>query len=262
MDERGIKLSVNFEGKIALVTGASRGIGKEIAIMLLKKGCKVIFVSRSIENLKNVFLELDKYKKMYFPIVGDVSKIKEVEKIFKETKNLFDNINYLVCNVGQSKSEPPGHENYEEWQRMFHLNFFSTTNIIEKFKDDLALTKGSIVCISSICGQETIPGAPITYSVAKAALNAYVKGIASPFGEKNIRINAIAPGNILFENSTWDYKLKANKDTVLKMLRDNVPLKKFGTPKDIAYLTSWLLSKEASFVTGSIFVCDGGQTRN
>ena len=144
---------------------------------------------------------------------------------------------------------------------MFHLNFFSTTNIIEKFKDDLALSKGSIVCISSICGQEIIPGAPITYSVVKSALNAYVKGIALPLGKKNIRINAIAPGNILFEESIWDYKLKTNKARVLKMLRENVPLKKFGTPKDIASLTSWLLSKEASFVTGAIFVSDGGQTR-
>ena len=257
-----IKVSSDFKGKTALVTGASKGIGKEIAITLLKKGCKVIFISRSLKNLKKVFLELDEFRNMCFPIVGDVSYLKDVENIYKKYKSIFNTIDYLVCNVGHSESKAPGSENYEEWQRMFHLNFFCTTNIIEKFKDDLALSKGSIVCISSICGQEIIPGAPITYSVAKSALNAYVKGIAVPFGKKNIRINAIAPGNILFEKSIWDYKLKSNKASVLKMLRDNVPLKKFGNPKDIAYLTSWLLSKEASFVTGSIFVCDGGQTRN
>ena len=256
-----IKVSSDFKGKTALVTGASKGIGKEIAITLLKKGCKVIFISRSLENLEKVFLELDEFRNMYFPIVGDVSNLKDVEKIYKKSKNIFDVINYLVCNVGHSESNIPGNESYEEWQRIFHLNFFSATNIIEKFKDDLALSKGSIVCISSICGQEIIPGAPVTYSVAKSALNAYVKGIALPFGQKNIRINAIAPGNILFEKSIWDYKLKTNKARVLKMLRENVPLNKFGTTKDIASLTSWLLSKEASFVTGAIFVSDGGQTR-
>ena len=254
-------MSFDFKGKTALVTGASKGIGKEIAITLLKQGCKVIFISRNLKNLNKVFIELNEFRNMYFPVVGDVSNLKDVEKIYKKSKSIFNTIDYLVCNVGHSESKSPGSESYEEWQRMFHLNFFSTTNIIETFKDDLALSKGSIVCISSICGQEIIPGAPITYSVAKSALNAYVKGIALPFGKKNIRINAIAPGNILFEKSIWDSKLKTNKARVLKMLRENVPLKKFGTPKDIASLTSWLLSKEASFVTGAIFVSDGGQTR-
>lgn len=254
-------MSSDFKGKTALVTGASKGIGKEIAITLLKQGSKVIFISRNLKNLNKVFIGLDEFRNMYFPVIGDVTNMKDVEKIYKKSKTIFNTIDYLVCNVGNSESKNPGNESYEEWQRMFHLNFFSTTNIIEKFKDDLALSKGSIVCISSICGQEIIPGAPITYSVAKSALNAYVKATSLPFGKKNIRINAIAPGNILFENSVWDYKLKTNKARVFKMLSENVPLKKFGTPKDIASLTSWLLSKEASFVTGAIFVSDGGQTR-
>ena len=144
---------------------------------------------------------------------------------------------------------------------MFHVNFFSSINIIEKFKNDIKKSNGSIVCISSICGQEVIDGAPITYSVCKAALNSYVKSISRPFGKLNIRINAIAPGNILFKGSVWDKKLDNDKEKVSENIEKNVPLNKFGNPNDIASLTTWLLSDEASFVTGGIFVIDGGQTR-
>ena len=80
-------------------------------------------------------------------------------------------------------------------------------------------------------------------------------------GKKGIRINGIAPGNILFEGSSWSQKIKDNKEDVYKMINDEVPLNKFGTDEDISNLASWLLSKKAEFVTGSIFVSDGGQTR-
>tara|TARA_Y100000589_G_C26773856_1_gene474942 strand:- start:237 stop:614 length:378 start_codon:yes stop_codon:yes gene_type:complete len=118
---------------------------------------------------------------------------------------------------------------------------------------------GSIICISSICGLEVINGAPITYSVAKAALNAYVKGISRPLGKDGIRINAIAPGNILFEGSTWQHKLDDNPEIVEKMLKNNVTLNTFGRPIDIANLVLYLSSPISNFVTGSIFTLDGGQ---
>lgn len=175
MDEGTLNLLNIFKDKTALVTGASGGIGKEIAIRLLEKGCKVILVSRKKKNLEDSFLNIKKYKKMYFFVIGDVTKISHIENIFVQSKKIDQKIDFLVCNVGNGQSEIPGNEYYEEWQRMLHINFFSTTNIIEKFKYEIAKTKGSIVCISSICGQEVISGAPITYSVAKAALNSYVK---------------------------------------------------------------------------------------
>ena len=126
----------------------------------------------------------------------------------------------------------------------------------------LSKRNGVVVCISSICGVESIPGAPIAYSVSKAALNHYVKIAANSLAQKNIRINAIAPGNILFKGSTWDKKMKANKKKVYKMIHDNVALKKFGTPNDISSLTMYLSSDLSSFATGSIWTIDGGQTKS
>ena len=120
---------------------------------------------------------------------------------------------------------------------------------------------GSIVCISSICGIESISGAPITYSVAKAALNAYIKSVSVPLGKDLIRINGLAPGNILFENSVWSRKISANADAVNKMLISDVPLARFASPDEIAKSVLFLASPLSGYTTGSIWVSDGGQSR-
>ena len=149
----------------------------------------------------------------------------------------------------------------ELWEEMFMSNFYSATNVIESATDSLEKSKGSVVCISSICGIEEIPGAPIEYSVAKAALNSYVKLASKKLGRKGIRINAVAPGNIIFKNSVWDLKMRENSNSVKQMLNNEVPLNRLGNPDEISNLVVWLASDEASFVTGSIMVADGGQTR-
>ena len=128
--------------------------------------------------------------------------------------------------------------------------------------DLLSKNKGKIVCISSICGLEVIPGAPVTYSVSKSALNSYVKSMSFPLSRRGISINAIAPGNILFDGSTWDQKTKSNPTAVRDYITTNVPLNKFGTTSDISSLCSYLLSPLGNFITGSVFTIDGGQTRS
>ena len=131
--------------------------------------------------------------------------------------------------------------------------------MIEASISALKQTKGSIVCVSSICGLEIIPGAPVTYSVAKAALNAYVKGVARPFGKFGVRINAVAPGNILFDGSTWERKLTENHNQVKAMLDREVPLQRLGEAQEVADLVAFLVSPRSAFATGSVWTLDGGQ---
>jgi 3-oxoacyl-[acyl-carrier protein] reductase len=121
-------------------------------------------------------------------------------------------------------------------------------------------TGSAIICISSICGLAAL-GAPVTYSAAKAALNATVKGLARPLAKEGIRINAVAPGNILFPGGTWDRKLQEDKDGVEAMLTREVALGRLGTPGEIAGLVTFLASPRAGFITGAIYVADGGQLR-
>jgi NAD(P)-dependent dehydrogenase (short-subunit alcohol dehydrogenase family) len=157
---------------------------------------------------------------------------------------------------------PSGEETLEEWQRVFALNLWSTTNSVEAAREALAASKGTIVCVSSICGLEVIPGAPVTYSAAKAALHAYVRGIARPLGREGVRINAVAPGNILFDGSVWSRKLADDPQAVKAMLDKEVALGRLGTPHDVAGLVVYLASPRAGFATGGIWTLDGGQTRS
>lgn len=134
--------------------------------------------------------------------------------------------------------------------------------MVEAATEPLSRCAGTIVCVSSICGMEVIPGAPVTYSVAKSALNSYVKGSSRPLAKRNIRINAVAPGNVLFPGSTWEEKLQADSEAVQSMLDAQVSQGRLGTAEDIANAVVYLVSDKASFVTGTILTVDGGQLRS
>ncbi len=248
----------NFSNKRVLITGSSSGIGKEIAKSFIEKGAIVIVNGRNEKKLINTCDDIG--AKHY--VCSDVSTALGAETLILKAVEIIGGIDVLVCNVGNGKSVLPGEETFDEWQKVFGINFFSTTNVIEASKKHIIDSKGSIVCISSICGKEVIDGAPVTYSVAKSALNTYIKSISKFFGKKGVRINGIAPGNIIFPGSTWEKKLKNNKKNTQEMLLNIVPLNKFGKPEDIASLTLYLSSDKSNFVTGSIWTIDGGQVNS
>jgi NAD(P)-dependent dehydrogenase (short-subunit alcohol dehydrogenase family) len=252
-------MDLELSGKTALVTGASRGIGHVIAEVLHEEGCRVALNGRNESDLTSAVTELSGA----IAIAGDVTLPEEAARVVSEAIDEFDgHLDILVCNVGEGSSVAPGTETHQEWQRVFAMNLWSTTNMVEAARQTLSLSKGVVVCISSICGLEVIFGAPVTYSAAKAALNAYVRGIARPLGEVGIRINAVAPGNIFFEHSTWAHKLSENPDGVKSLLEKEVALGRLGTARDVAELVAYLASGRASFATGGVWTIDGGQVRS
>ena len=247
-------MELELEDKVVLITGSSQGIGKSIAEYFNDEGSKIILNSRTESKLKKVSNSINNSD--YF--TADVTKEKECKKLIKYISKNYSKLDILVCNVGNGQSVMTGKETYDEWHKMFEINFHSTINIINASKDLLKKSHGVIVCISSIAGIE-ITGAPITYSVAKAALNFYVKVISKEFGKYNVRINAVAPGNILFSNSTWEKKLLQNKKQIMNIIEKEVALKRFGKPEEIANIVVFLSSKRSSFITGTTIVIDGGQ---
>lgn len=253
-------MQLQLQGKSVLVTGSSKGIGRAIAEAFLAEGAQVAFNGRNADELERVVAAQVGGKAI--AIGGDVSKPDQARGVVDRVLAAFGKLDVLVCNVGSGRSVPPGAETHEEWLRVFELNLWSATNMVEAGRQALATSGGAIVCISSVCGQEVVPGAPLTYSAAKAALNAYVRGIARLLGQDGVRINAIAPGNILFEGSVWQRKINEDAAEVEQMLARDVALAKIGTPQDVANLALWLASPVASFCTGSIFVADGGQVRS
>ena len=251
-------MQLDLAGKTALVTGSSKGICRAIAEALHAEGCTVALNSRNQEELAPVAGELSGA----IAVGGDVTQPAEARRVVSEVVKSFGKLDIVVCNVGSGQSVPPGEETPEEWQRIFALNLWSTTNTVEAAQDALEASKGAIVCISSICGLEVIAGAPVTYSAAKAALHAYVRGIARPLGKLGIRINSIASGNILFDGSVWSGKLSENKPAVQTMLEKEVALNCLGIPQDVANLAVYLTSPRADFATGGIWTLDGGQVHS
>lgn len=251
-------MQLELAGKAVLVTGSSRGIGHAIAEMLHAEGCLVALNGRSAADVSIAASGLAGA----IGIVGDVTQPEEARRIVKEASAAMGGLDILVCNVGGGRSVPPGEETYAEWQRVFALNLWSTTNTVEAAREALSTSKGAIVCVSSICGLEVIPGAPVTYSATKAALHAYVRGIARPLGKLGIRINAIAPGNILFEGSVWSRKLQENSAAVDIMLERDVALGRLGAPREVAELVAYLVSSRCSFASGAIWTLDGGQVHS
>jgi NAD(P)-dependent dehydrogenase (short-subunit alcohol dehydrogenase family) len=251
-------MELEISGKRALITGSSRGIGRAIAEVLRSAGCRIAINARGRGDLAQTARALSGAA----VVAGDVSIPEEAKRVVAEATQALGALDIVVCNVGSGHSVSPGDETAEEWKRVFALNLWSATNVVEAAREALQASRGVVVCISSICGLEVVPSAPVTYSAAKAALHAYVRGIARPLGRHGIRINAVAPGNILFEGSVWSRKLDADSAGVKTMLESDVALARLGTPREVAELVAFLASSRAGFATGGVWTLDGGQVHS
>ncbi len=240
--------------KNIFISGSSSGIGLDIAKSLsLNSKFKVFINGRNKKKLlkAKAKIPLSDY------VLGDVNNYSHLKKISNKLKN----IDVLICNVGNGRSASPGKEKLLDWKKSFDENFYSAVNLIKIFENKLIRSKGIIICISSICGIEYINGAPITYSVSKSALNSFIKCYSKYIGPRGVKINAIAPGNIIFKGSTWEKKIKKSKKKVNQMLINEVSLNKLGSTKNISSMVEYLISNNSEFINGSVFVLDGGQLR-
>lgn len=243
-----------FKKKVVFISGSSSGIGFNLAKLFKEKNYTIIINGRNQSKLKKSSSRLEN---CYY-IAGDMTKKNDVKKVVKKIKDKFKFVDLLICNQGNSNYQ----YNNLNFRFAFENNFFSTINLITDSKKILKKNISKVICISSICGSEVIAGAPIGYSLAKSALNSYIKIYSKELAKDGITINGIVPGNILFEGSTWQKKLKKNSKKTKNYIQENVPMNKFGNVENIFSMCRAISEDPSNFLTGSLFTIDGGQTKS
>ena len=250
-------MDLEIGGKVALVTGSSSGIGLAIAQTLAAEGAKVVLNGRDAGRCASAAAPVPGAT----AFAADVREPDACQALVRGVLDLHGRIDILVCNVGSGASVPPGKETPDEWRRVLDLNLHPTTQMVWAAREALASARGCVICISSICGIEAL-GCPVAYAAAKAALESFVRNAARPLGKTGVRINSVAPGNILFPGSVWERKLGEDRPAVEAMLEREVALRLLGRPMDVGRIVAFLASPMAAFVTGATYVVDGGQIRS
>ena len=248
-------MNLGLRNKIIIIVGGTYGIGSKLVIDFLKQGSIVHVLSRNNEPINDYRF---KYESKLFYYKCDANNQADVTNVLVKIIKVSSKIDVVIHNVGNGSGERLGIQSKKEWDISWNINFETALNVSRIFTDEILKSKGSILFISSIAGIEEI-GAPTSYSVSKSALITYAKVLSRKLAP-NVRVNVIAPGNILTKDGMWDKKLKNEPDLMNKMLKEKVPLKCFGLPEDVSNLALFISSKRASFITGSCYVVDGGQT--
>lgn len=243
----------NLKGKVALVTGSTRGIGKEIAISFVEEGVKVIINYSKDEYATDEMVKiLKKQKADYLICKADVSKLEEVKNMMTMIGSQFHSLDILVNNAGMIKDKSVYKMDFDSWDIVLKTNLYGAFNCVKEAMP-LLLSKGSgsIVNISSIIGMTGNLG-QLNYAASKAGLIGFTKSLAKEIGRNGIRVNAVAPGFV--ETDMISNIPKEIKNDYLS----HIPLGRFAKPHEIADIVCFLVSDKSSYVNGQIIVADGG----
>ena len=242
-----------LEGKVAIVTGASRGIGKAIAEQFIAQGAKVAFTYRSsAEAAAALEKELSASGGTVKGFQSDAASMTDAERLVGEVVEAFGTVDIVINNAGITDDTLLMRMTEEQWDRVISVNLKSCFNLTKAvMRTMLKARSGSIVNISSVVGVQGNAG-QANYAASKAGILGFTKSVALELGSRNIRCNAIAPGFIETEMTA-----KLDEDTV-QGWRDAIPLKRGGTPEDVANLCVFLASDMSAYITGQTLNVDGG----
>ena len=246
-----------MEGKIAVITGAARGIGEGIARKIAEKGGTVILTDVS-DNVHKTAETIDGSAKGY---VMDVSKRESVHNVVEKIIEQYGRIDALVNNAGVSKRSPflEYTDDIRDW--MMSVMLIGVWNCTQEVLGHMVKEKyGHIVNIASVSGPVVADFGQSVYCMCKAGVVGLTKSIASEFGSENIVCNAILPGYIQSKmaSNVGEFSAPGQGVSIMEEIAADVPLGRLGTPADIGYLAAFLASDEASYITGETIICDGG----
>lgn len=239
--------------KVALITGATRGIGKQIAITLAKSGYDIAINYRTEnDDLANTKEEIEKNNVKCLAVKGDVAVFEDCEKFVEEVVKEFGKIDVLVNNAGITRDTLLMRMKKEDFKSVINTNLVGTFNVTKNVISHMLKARlGRIINISSVVGVSGNAG-QTNYAASKAGIIGFTKSLAKEVASRNILVNAVAPGFI--ETGMTDVL----KDEIKQDIEKNIPLKRIGTPEDVANVVKFLASEDSSYITGQVLHVDGG----
>lgn len=255
-------MDLKLANKVVFISASGQGIGLSTAETFLQEGARVLINDVNDKRLKKTYRSLTKkYGDRVDYYTGDASDTEVLSKIRGHISKKWKKVDILVANLGSGKPSTKEMLDIPEWNRLLDVNLLSALKLIKYFLPDLRKESGgAIVMTSSIAGIQRSP-APFAYSAAKTSIISFVKNISVELAKDNIRINAVAPGNIYFKGGRWDEIIHKNPDISKNYIKNDVPMKRFGSPDEIANAIVFLSSEKSSFTTGTCLVVDGGETK-
>jgi 3-oxoacyl-[acyl-carrier protein] reductase len=256
-------MNLELDGLAAFVGGSSRGIGYAVAERFRREGALVVITGRDQASLERAVEELRRFpgRGEVVGISGDLTVEDDIERCLEEATRRVGRLDAVVANVGDGRVQPGTNLSQSEWQAALNVNLIGSVLLATSSLRYLSGAGASVTFVSSIAGIESI-GAPLPYAAAKAGILATMGELCRSAGQAGVRVNAVAPGNVLFPGGEWERKLSEAGGEIERRIEETVVLKRFGRPEEIADAVVFIASPRASFITGSCLIVDGGQTRS
>ena len=254
-------MDLGLTGKVALIAGASRGIGRAIAFSLAREGAKVFLVARGAEDLARSEAELKAEGATAASLSADLATEAGAQRAVAAALEAFGTLDVLVNNAGGSRGAGAfDSASSAQWRELIDLNLMSAVWCSQAAVGWMKAHGGGVILhVSSICGREYCTSAP--YSAAKAAMIGLAKEMAVDLARYGIRVCSVAPGSILFPGGSWDQRQQKHPERIAQMIERELPFGRFGTPEEVADAVAFLASKKASWVSGACLTIDGAQGR-
>ena len=250
-------MDLGLRGRVALVTGSSRGIGAAIAAGLVAEGCRVALCARGAEDLAATADRLRAGGADALALPSDLTAPGEAERVVGETIAHFGVLDILVNNLGGGRAG----DDDAAWAYTLDVNLGVAVRAGRAAIPAMrAQGRGAILLIASVSGWQAGGGAP-AYNAAKAAEIMYARSLARELAPAGIRVNAVSPGSILFPGGGWERRQRRDPERIARFLAEDLPLGRFGTPEEVANVVVFLASDRASLVTGANIAVDGCQLK-
>lgn len=251
-------MDLGLRGKVVVITGGSRGIGRAIALTCAAEGANIALCARSQEGIDATIAEIQAQGVQAFGLVSDVTEGKEVEQFISASADALGAIDIVINNVGGSKGKGLIGSSDEEWEGTFDVNLFHAVRVSRSAVPYMQKQGGgSIVIISSISGQKPSPS--IQYGAAKAAEIFLSGALALELGALHIRVNTLCPGSVIFPGGGWVRHQERDPKGFQKFQTEEFPLGRLGTPEEIARVVAFVASPAGGWINGAMIPVDGGQ---